>query len=86
MGGGQLNCKAGSSRVAIAFSSSKCAVLIHAEIGLQTMDGICDSVTLVLQLLSYWKHWKHLIPTEPEVSLHAFQASVGRAFPGQGVT
>lgn len=50
------------------------------------MDGICDSVTLVLQLLSYWKHWKHLIPTEPEVGLHAFQASVGRAFPGQGVT
>lgn len=60
-GGAQLNCKAGSSRGATAFSSSRCAVLIHAEIVLQTMDRICDSVALVLQLLSYWKYWKHLI-------------------------
>lgn len=59
-GGAQLNCKPGGSRVAIAFSCSRCAVLIHAEIGLQTMDGICDSVTLVLQLLSYWKYLQHL--------------------------
>lgn len=68
--GAQLNCKSGSSRVAIAFSSSRCAVLIHAEIGLQAMDGICDSVALVLQLLSYWKYWKHLVNLKG-VSFHS---------------
>lgn len=68
----------------VAFSSSKSAVLINAETGLWTTDGICDSVTPVLQLFSYWKHPTISLPTEYEVSLHAVQTSVGPLPGAQG--
>lgn len=72
-------------RVAIALSSSKSAVLINTEIGLWTRDGICDSVTLVLQLFNYWKHSTVSLPTAYAVGLHTAQASAGLLTEAEGL-